>query len=317
MQKGRPMLKVMQIAMNTADLAGSLRLYSDVFGFRNALGQALWGDLIRIQGLPPSSRALTWWMVGSQSEFQLELFHHTVPPIRAKADDWRPSDRGWVRFGVRIDAFDDRLGALAQQGIGLLAPVLGAAGERAAAFRDPYSGVVVHIIEDESATTGPVVDYVTSSVSDLDGARHFYGAIFGLELSPTEHCQQSAEDALWNLPSAAKSRFYARAGDIRLEIVQYIDPPGRARPADYRIGDQGIPNVGLGADDVAEAAAIFDRLASIGIMPPHIIKGDGMLAGYVTEAEREIELFALPAKFLPAIGYAAGPPFLNDAFTKS
>ena len=311
------MLKVMQIAMNTVDLAGSLRLYAEVFGFRNALGQTLWGDLIGLQGLPSSSRTLVWWMVGSQTEFQLEFFHHTEPPIRSKPDDWRPSDRGWVRFGVRVAAFGHCVGSLAQHGIGLLGPIVGQDGNRSGAFLDPYSGVVVHFIEDETATTGPIIDYATSSVSDLNGARQFYGELLGLDLSSIEHCQGSVEDALWGLEGATKNRFHAYAGGINLEIVQYVDPPGRARPSDYRIADQGIPNVALGTHDVVEAVAVFERLARVGIVPPRLLKTENIVAGYVTEADREVELFAFPVEALPALGFTAGPMFLNDAFKKN
>src|ERR1700744_1152730 len=94
------MLKAIQIGLNTSDLAGSLRLYSEAFGFRNSGAQAVWEKTIGIQGLSPESRAIMWWMIGADRFFQLELFHHTSPVQRALPDDWKPSDHGGERFGV-------------------------------------------------------------------------------------------------------------------------------------------------------------------------------------------------------------------------
>src|ERR1700722_1649337 len=96
------MLQVIQIGASTSDMAGSLRLYSDAFGFSNAGGNCVWGDVIRSQGLDSDARALMWWMVGSQKLFQLEFFHHTNPKQRALPEDWKPNDHGWVRFGVAV-----------------------------------------------------------------------------------------------------------------------------------------------------------------------------------------------------------------------
>lgn len=73
------MLKTIQIGINTADMPGTLRLYSEALGFRNGGGSAVWGKTIGVQGLGPESRALMWWMIGADDFFQLELFSHSVP----------------------------------------------------------------------------------------------------------------------------------------------------------------------------------------------------------------------------------------------
>src|SRR3954469_13691410 len=99
-------LQVIQIGASTSDLAGTLRLFTDAFGFQNAGGQGLWGKTIGVQGLAPDSRAIMWWMVGAQEFFQLEFFHYSKPAPRPKRADWTPADHGWGRFGLAVSDFD-------------------------------------------------------------------------------------------------------------------------------------------------------------------------------------------------------------------
>src|SRR5207248_2327521 len=115
-----------QLALNTTDMSASLRLYSELFGFRNAGGNAFWGELARVQGLEPDAHCVMWWMVGGATFFQLEFFHHGHPKQRPQPKDWRPSDHGWVRFGVAVDDFDRVVAGLQRRAI----PVLGSQGAK-------------------------------------------------------------------------------------------------------------------------------------------------------------------------------------------
>ena len=181
-------MQIIQIGMNTSNIPASLRFYAEAFGFRNAGGQGIWGSTIQVQGLPFESTAMMWWMVGAQDFFQLEFFHHTSPAQRPLPADWRPCDCGWVRFGLAVQDMDRALAALDARGI----PLLGSFGEgkdRRIAFRDPLVGVAVEVMEDRSLD-GPVVRYMTSSVSDIDGARRYYGETLGLPIRPIEELHQ-------------------------------------------------------------------------------------------------------------------------------
>ena len=42
------------------------------------------------------------------------------------------------------------------------------------------------------------------------------------------------------------------AGGVLVELVEYLDPRGRARPADHRICDQGILNIAFGEREQAQ-----------------------------------------------------------------
>jgi hypothetical protein len=135
-------LRVIQIGMNTSDMAGTLRLFSEAFGFLNGGAQGMWGSTIGLQGLPPDSRAIMWWMVGGQSFFEVELLQHSRPAQRPLRADWGPADHGWSRFGVAVAEFDSCLAALGANGVSTLTHPLMENGIRRVAFRDPFIGVI-------------------------------------------------------------------------------------------------------------------------------------------------------------------------------
>jgi len=303
------MLKIAQIGMNTADMAGSLRLLSEVFGFVNAGGQVLWGPMIQVQALPEDSRAVMWWLLGSDPGMQLELFHHSRPAQRPLRADWRPSDLGWVRYGVAVADFDRALAALAANGIAPLAPPVVRDGHRRVCFREPHVGCVIEMME--GATEGlPSVVYATSSVSDIASARTHYETVLGLTIEPLDTLHKPEDEACWGLSGATREGFVAHCGGVKLEIVAYRDPPGRPKPADCRTSDQGIVNVAIGTDTPAEAEALFDRLAAAGFVSPHIARGEGMVSGYITDFEREIEIVCLPPEVRRLIGFEPVTPFI-------
>lgn len=310
-------IQIIQLGLNTSDLPATLLLYSQVFGFQNGGGQILAGEVIRIQGLDQDSHALMWWLVGPQPMFQLEFFHHTRPAQRTLRADWTPADHGWTRFGIAIDDFDAALDALAKRDIPIIAKVMKVNGKRRAAFRDPFIGVIVEIMEDgpelqtlHGADALPAIVYAAASVSDLDAARTYYGDVIGLDIQPAERLHDAASEALWGLPNAERTGFVALGHRIAIEISCYASPVGRPRPADYRASDQGMVNVAFGAADKASVAPVLDRLAAAGHVPPFRLENDLILAGYIIDAEREIEIATVPTELAAMLGWLPAAPFL-------
>jgi catechol 2,3-dioxygenase-like lactoylglutathione lyase family enzyme len=83
-----------QIALCTSDLPRSVQLYSEVFGFAEAGGKALWGERVaKIQGTGADGAFVLWWLVGRQDLVQLELFHHTTPKPRSGSASRCPTSR--------------------------------------------------------------------------------------------------------------------------------------------------------------------------------------------------------------------------------
>jgi len=312
------MLKIMQLGMNSSDMVGSLRIFSEVFGFVNAGGQALWGPPIRVQSLQDGDRAMLWWLLGRERGVQLELFHHSSPKQRPLRPDWRPSDLGWVRFGVAVSDFDAALRALGSNGIAPLAEPVMRDGLRRVSFREPYVGCVVEILEDGPAARWsvagderlPALVYATSSVSDVVSARSHYEQVLGMTVAEIDLLHQPGDEACWGIDGAVRRGFLAHLGGVWLEIVEYQSPRGRPKPVDYRTSDQGIVNVGLRAETAGEAIATFDRLAASGLLSPHRVEGDGLVSGYITDFEREIEIVALPDRFDAMLGFEPSDPFI-------
>lgn len=311
-------LKLIQIGMNTADLPATLELFTEAFAFKNAGSQVILGSLIQIQGLDTSSHALMWWLVGAQPRLQLEFFYHTNPAQRPLPADWTPADHGWTRFGIAVERFDRALEQMSKRGIVPISGVTSVDGLRRCAFREPAIGAIVEVMEDGEVLralggrkASPALVYASASVSDLAAARTFYVDVLQLPPAQSAKLHPPHADALWGLEGARSDSFLVDAGGVLLEIVQYATPQGRPRPADYRTSDQGIVNVALGALDKPPIEAAFKRLAAAGHTPPYLVDVGDLLAGYIIDAEREIELAVIPASLEVALGFAPLGPFLG------
>jgi catechol 2,3-dioxygenase-like lactoylglutathione lyase family enzyme len=304
------MLQLFQIALVTTDQPASLRLYSEALGYRNAGAQASWGS--KIQGVDPQARSVFWWLVGDQPFFQLEIFCYAYPETRSLAADWSPADHGWVRFGVEVADFDATLAALATLGIPLITTPVSRKGRRHAAFRDPWCGPVVEVIESRTGLSGPRVAYVTSSVSDLEGARGFYGEALGLEILPLSHLHEPEDEAIWGLPGAQRDGFVVAAGGIPVEVVSYRSPAGRPKRGDHRLSDQGIMNIALGGRRADPVAEVLDRLAPLALSPPFVFRKGENICGYINDREREIEFASVPEELDSVLGFEPAPlDFMN------
>jgi catechol 2,3-dioxygenase-like lactoylglutathione lyase family enzyme len=313
-------MQIIQLGMNTADMAGSLRLFSEVLGFANAGAQALWGAPIRVQGLDEHDRALMWWMVGRQPRFQLEFFHHTRPLQRPLRADWRPNDLGWVRVGAAVTDFDIAFRGLAANGLTPLAQPSTVNGLRRVSFREPYIGSVIEIMEDgpalpwrpSTADKGPFVVYAATSVADLDAALRHYRDTLDMVIEPLEELHNPENEAAWGLGGARRRGFLAHRNDVRIEVVEYLEPRGRPRPGDYRTSDQGIVNFALGSRSTAEVEQVLGRLRDAGHVPPHTIRAEGIVAGYITDSGYEVEVAALPSELDSYLGFIPSSPFMAN-----
>ncbi|WP_070151983.1 VOC family protein [Sphingobium phenoxybenzoativorans] len=303
-----------QIALNTSDMSGSLRFYSEVLGFANSGANCAWGLPIQLQGLPPTARAVMWWMMGRERFSQLELFEHREPRQRPLPADWRPSDHGWTRMGVAVSDFDRAIAALKPWGVSLIHPPMVVKGGRRAAFRDPFAGIVIELMEDGPGIPGgirphhfadidPAIIYMTSSVADLDDALHFYRDALRLEILPLNVLHDPADEVVWGLEGAARDGFVARAGTSFFEIVRYSEPLGRPQPAYYLACDQGVMNVGLCTANNQLVRDVIARLDEEGRGPEAVVEGPNFIATYVLDPGREFELFSGPVEMEDAIGF--------------
>lgn len=307
---GENELAFCQIGMNSNDVVATLRLYSQLFGFSNAGGAPAWGDNLRVQGLGADAHMLMWWMVGDQPFFQLEFFHHGHPAQRPLRADWKPTDHGWVRFGVEINDFDRVVKGLERLSI----PVLGSKGtapNRRLAFRDPHVGCIVEAIERRDGPS-PVVTYCATSVADLDAARTLYGKTLGFELAPLDQLHEPDDEAMWGLAGAQRDGFLVRMAGGLLEVVEYSSPKGRPRPGDYRTSDQGIVNVGIGTRKKSLAQDAINKMKADGRTLTYVLDMNDLVATYSIDPGYEIEFLSPPKELDAFLGYEKSVPFLAE-----
>ena len=263
-----------QVALSVVDLAATERWFRQGLGFMPAGGsrQMMRGPLASaVQGLPRAA-STAWWMVDRNEWFQLEMFQFERPTARLMANEFRPCEIGYTRIGVWVADFDQALTRLESLGSLPLTDPIGPAGKRRACMRNP-DGVYVEIMEDDplsgaglalSRSACPVaVRSVTLSVPDLARSDAFFSSGLGLERSDAA-LRAPEHEALWGLDGARMRGSVFSAGGVLLELVQYLDPVGRPRPAGYRISDQGVLNVAFGARCNRDHAELYRRAREAG-----------------------------------------------------
>lgn len=252
-------LALNQIAFAVLDLRRTDAWWREGFGFLPAGGNRLLfrGPLAgRIQKLPGAAMTC-WCLLGRNDWAQLEMFQYERPLSKLMPADYRPSDHGYSRCAVWVADFDAALARLVALGSAPLAPPLGVPGRRRACVRNP-DGVFVELMEDDPLPRQnargrldcPVaIRAVTLSTPDFAASARFLREGLGLRESELV-LHEDAHEAIWGLPGARARRQVfvdgSAAPTLLLELVEYLDPPGRPLPPDYRLCDQRILNACFG-----------------------------------------------------------------------
>ncbi len=296
-----------QVAFSVVDLAATERWFREGLGFWPAGGSRLMmrGPIAAaVQGLARVA-STCWWLVDRNEWFQLELFQFERPLARLMADERRACDIGYTRIGVSVADFDETLTRLQGLGSTPLSDPVGPAGGRRACVRNP-DGVFVEVMEDDplsgsglrpAASGCPVaVRSVTLSVPDLAQSEAFFSDGLGLQRSGAP-LRAPEHEVLWGLAGARTRSAVFTAGSVLVELVQYLDPVGRPRPAGYRICDQGILNIAFGARSRRDHAELYRRARSAGARencrPVHL-PGAGVV--YVNDPQQfSVELLWMSA----------------------
>ncbi len=298
MSDGRPPPGLTQIALSVVDLRETERWLREGFGFVPAGGSRhrMRGPLAsRVQGLPRIA-STCWWLRDRNDWFQIEMFQFERPIARLMPHDARACDIGYTRVGFWVADFGATLSRLARIGSRPLSDPVGEPGYRRACVRSP-DGVFVEIMEDDplisrgdqapATVDCPVaVRSVTLSVADLDQSAAFLSDGLGLPASGTA-LRRPEHEGLWGLPGAATRSQAFDAGDVLVEVVQYLDPVGRPRPDGYRISDQGILNVAFGTREKGQFDELYRRACAAGARPnsrPLSIPGGGVV--YVNDPQQ-------------------------------
>ncbi|KIU15862.1 VOC family protein [Mycolicibacterium llatzerense] len=300
---------VCQIAVSTSDLAGSLRLFDNLFGFRNAGGSALWGQAMRVTGLSRDARAVVWWLVGEQPFLQLELFEYTHPvpaPIGAPGE---AGLYGWVRIGIAVADFSRVKDGLLDFNIEPLIPPMGPVGARSLSFREPFAGFVIEVNEAPNSE-GPQVRYATQAVHNIDMAARLHNSVLGATMEPLAPIA-GGRPARWPAGSGEPNGFLARYDEFVIEVLQYPDGP-TTPPQQRRIYDHGIINLALGTRDFSTAADLIERLQADGHRSTEVVQNEQIVGTYFVDPGCEFEVFSLPEEYDNMLGFCATTPFVAN-----
>ena len=270
-------LPMNQIAISVSDLQHSQRWYRDIFGYQESGGTYMFIPILGsadVQGVPDATSEC-WWLMDQQDFFQLELFEFSKPTPEPLPVDWRPCDIGYTTIGIHVRDFDATLTRLARRQVALLTDPIGEPGSRRVCVRDP-DGVLLEIMDDDPRSAEhrsrpydvPVATrFATLSVPDLEQARRTWIEVFGLSEEPDVVLHTPEHEALWGLAGASRESFLLRAGDMFIEVVQYLDPVGKPWPEGYRITDHGLLNIALGLRSEDEHDQLVQRCIEAGIHP--------------------------------------------------
>ena len=308
---------IIQVVMGSDDLPFCKHLYASVFGFAGAGERLIYSEHNgQAMGFGGWGGASVLYMVGRQELVQLEFWSHTRPRQRPLPADWRPNDIGFCRLGLSTADFDGALRRLASLGLVTLTAPMVVDGRRRVCFKDPTVGVPVEIMEEGPDLPGgreryhdlePAVVYVAVSVSDLDDAVAFFGAVVGLE-SVDGDLHSAAEEALWGLPGVRRRTALLRGGPIFLEVVQYDAPAGRPRPLDDRLDRQGLKTIAVGYRDPAQTGEIFQRVTAARLSwtvpaPATFIGGNHVLGAVA----HHMKTLSVPIELERQFGYSPEP----------
>ena len=143
---------------------------------------------------------------------------------------------------------------------------------------------------------------------DLARSEAFFSRGLGLERSRAA-LRSPAHESLWGLDGARTQGSVFNAGSVLVEIVQYLDPVGRPRPAGYRVSGQGILNIAFGARSRRDHTELYRRARAAGARenrrPVHL-PGAGVV--YVNDPQQfSVELLWISPAADKRLGFAPRP----------
>lgn len=310
-----------QFAMSVFDLRGTTTWYRDVLGFIPSGGtEDFTGTAAElVMGVPGASTSC-WWLVDKQAQFQLEFFRYKRPAVRPRPSEGRACDIGYTMIGVHVADFDAAIERAVKAGTPPLTNPVGPPGERRVCLRDPEH-MLIELMEAD--IRGPelrprprpdvtaVTRFVTLSVPDLAASRDFFVDGMGMAIADSVTLHGSEHEALWGLDGARRHTLLIWAGDMLVELVQYLDPIGEPWPHGYRISDQGPLNMAFVYRDKAELNKAFRASIARGARPnhPHIYDFTDWGVMYVNDPQGfSLELLYIREEFDGGLGFLPADP---------
>ena len=97
--------------------------------------------------------------------------------------------------------------------------------------------------------------HVGITVSDIDQSVEFYKDVLGLTLDSTTEMDREFISNVVGVPGTKLKGAYLSAGDLVLELFQYVEPTGGKQKASLRQFDTGHYHLAFQVDDLDDAYA--------------------------------------------------------------
>ncbi len=324
-QSHRQICQVAICAQNAAQLRA---WYRTVFGMVKGGGLLLAAPPMptqRIQGIVPNPTEKVTWLVDRQDYFQLEFFQFYRPRSRLRPAGWAPCDIGYSVLGIVAHDFDRTWARLAAYSDQPLATPKGGAGKRRGCVQDPegnwieilerdplldIDGTSVGIVRPELPT---VTRFMRISVPDLEQSCDGFQAALGLSRVEKFKLHTPQHEALWGLPGARVKTALLRGHNFLVELVQYLEPGPRLRPADYQISDQGFMNIAVGFHSASEFDRAFAQATAQGMRPNGEPVDTGLFrVMYVNDPQGfSVEMLYARKRLWLLSGFAVGEPYVQ------
>jgi len=111
-------------------------------------------------------------------------------------------------------------------------------------------------------TTPPHLDHLNIVVAEMAESVRFYRTLFGLAVALD--CELSGEwfEAVTGLAGARAHCVILAGADsgLRIELLRYLEPPGRAEPATAALATQGLRHFAVRVADIDAALALARSL---------------------------------------------------------
>jgi uncharacterized protein YndB with AHSA1/START domain len=150
--------------------------------------------------------------------------------------------------------------------------------------------------------------YVTVSVPDLDESKRFFMGALRLKASSVV-LHGPEHEGLWGLGGAQRTSVVLDAGDVLVELVQYLDPVGKPWPQGYRVSDQGLLNIAFGYRRMRDLLADYRRARDVGARPnvtPLYLLNWGVV--YVNDVQGfSVELLSVRPRWDGRMGFLQQP----------
>ncbi len=233
--------------------------YCHNFGFIYSNRTVFAGPLAtRVQGVPKDIN-FCYWAIDGKRQFQLEFFNFISPNVTPKSESWQPYDHGYNIIGIHTWDFEQTLTRLKCANTTFLSTVKGSEGQRWVMVIDP-DGNHIEITEQDPLTKqnkqfnelAATLRYIRMSVPDIEQAQQLWQTSFNLTNKdditlPTYHDQ-----ILFSEQAPKYQQCLLQGQGVLLELRQYSSPVPTPRLNTHNVTDQGIMNIAIGADSVAQ-----------------------------------------------------------------